>query len=136
MEIVGIGTNIVECLRIGRLIEKHGEQFLSRIYSEREIHFCQARKRPLEHFAGYWAAKEAILKCLGANGRSGVVWTDIEIRTEAGTGTPRVVLRGALKELAQQHNIGTVLLSTSHCRAYAMAYATAVCSRVPAQPGT
>jgi holo-[acyl-carrier protein] synthase len=135
MEIVGIGTDIVECLRIGRLIEKHGEQFLSRIYSEREIHFCQARKRPLEHFAGYWAAKEAILKCLGAGGRT-VAWTDIEIRTEAGTGTPRVVLRGALKELALRHNIGSILLSTSHCRAYATAYATAVSSLLPAQPGT
>ena len=134
MEIVGIGTIIIECLRIGRLIEKHGEQFLSRVFTEREIRWCQSRKRPLEQFASSWAAKEAILKCLGTSWRPGLAWTDIEIRTEAGTGTLRVFLRGALKELAQQHGVGTILLSTSHCRAYATAYATAVRSRVPAQP--
>src|ERR1700676_692738 len=129
MDILGIGTDIIECLRIGRLIEKHGEQFLTRIYTSREIRFCQARKRPLEHFASCWAAKEAIFKCLGTSWRPGLAWTDIEIRTEAGSGTPRVVLRGVLKELAQRHGIGAVLLSTSHCRAYATAYATAVRSR-------
>jgi holo-[acyl-carrier protein] synthase len=134
MEIVGIGTNIVECIRIGRLIEKHCEQFLSRVFTDREVRWCQARKRPLEHFAAFWAAKEAILKCLGTTWRPGMAWTDIEIRSETGTGTLRVLLRGPLKELAQQHGIGTVLLSTSHCRAYAMAYATAVRSRVPTQP--
>jgi holo-[acyl-carrier protein] synthase len=135
MEIVGIGTTIVECLRIGRLIERHGEQFLTRVFTEREIRWCQARKRPLEHFAASWAAKEAILKCLGTTWRPGMAWTDIEIRSEAVTGALRVILRGALKELEQQHGIGAVLLSTAHCRAYATAYATAVRSHVPAQPG-
>jgi holo-[acyl-carrier protein] synthase len=129
MEIVGIGTEIVECLRIGRLIEKHGEQFLTRIYTDREIRFCQSRKRPLEHFAGRWAAKEAILKCLGTGWRPGMTWTDIEIRQEK-SGVPRVVLRGALGELAQERGVGTVLLAMSHCRAYATAYATAL--RLPA----
>ena len=66
MDIVGIGTDIVECLRIGRMIEQHGEVFLTRVYTEREIHYCQARKNATEHFAGRWAAKEAILKCLGS----------------------------------------------------------------------
>src|SRR3954447_6159718 len=120
MEIVGIGTDIVECLRIGRLIEKHGEQFLMRVFTEREIRFCQARKRPLEHFAGRWAAKEAVLKCLGTSWRPGLAWTDIEIRSDA-EGLPRVVLRGAVKELAQKRGVGMILLSMSHCRAYATA---------------
>ena len=44
MEIVGIGTDIVECLRIGRMIETHGELFLNRVYTEREVRYCQARK--------------------------------------------------------------------------------------------
>src|SRR5205814_3809675 len=133
MDIVGIGTDIIECLRIGRLIEKHGEQFLTRVFTDREIRFCQARKRPLEHFAECWAAKEAILKCLGTAWRPGLAWGDIEVRVEAGS--PRVTLRGALRELASERGIGTVLLSTSHCRAYATAYATAVRSRVPTLPG-
>src|SRR5439155_9903409 len=69
MEIVGIGTDIVECLRIGRMIEQHGELFLTRVYTEREVRYCQGRKHATEHFAGRWAAKEAILKCLGTGWR-------------------------------------------------------------------
>ncbi len=42
MEIVGIGTDIVECLRVGRMIEQHGEQFLLRVYTEREVRYCQS----------------------------------------------------------------------------------------------
>ena len=62
MEILGIGTDIIECPRIGKMIEQHGELFLRRVYTEREIRYCQSRKHAIEHFAGRWAAKEAILK--------------------------------------------------------------------------
>ena len=125
MEIVGIGTDIVECLRIGRMIEQHGELFISRVYTEREVRYCQARKRAVEHFAGRWAAKEAILKCLGSGWRKGLCWTDMEIRNDP-SGKPVVLLCGAAKETAQQLRISDVLLSISHCRAYATAHAIAV----------
>ena len=125
MEIVGIGTDIVECLRIGRMLEQHGELFLNRVYTEREVRYCQARKRAVEHFAGRWAAKEAILKCLGSGWRKGVCWTDMEIRNDA-NGKPVVLLCGAAKESAQQLRISDILLTISHCRAYATAYALAV----------
>src|SRR5213078_3218872 len=100
MEIVGIGTDIVECLRIGRMIEQHGELFLTRVYTEREIRYCQARKRAMEHFAGRWAAKEAIMKCLGTGWQRGLAWTDLEIRND-NNGKPEVHLRGATKDRAQ-----------------------------------
>jgi holo-[acyl-carrier protein] synthase len=125
MEIVGIGTDIVECLRIGRMIEQHGELFLGRVYTEREVRYCQARKRAVEHFAGRWAAKEAILKCLGSGWRKGLCWTDMEIRNDP-NGKPAVLLCGAAKESAQQLRITDILLSISHCRAYATASAIAV----------
>jgi len=125
MELVGIGTDIVECLRIGRMIEQHGELFLSRVYTEREVRYCQARKRAVEHFAGRWAAKEAILKCLGSGWRKGLCWTDIEVRNDP-SGKPVVLLCGAAKESAQQLRITDILLSISHCRAYATAHAVAV----------
>src|SRR5438270_3878196 len=89
MEILGIGTDIVECLRIGRMIEQHGELFLRRVYTEREICWCQARKHATEHFAGRWAAKEAVLKCLGSGWRRGLSWTDVEIRNDP-AGQPHV----------------------------------------------
>jgi holo-[acyl-carrier protein] synthase len=125
MEIVGIGNDIVECLRIGRMIEEHGELFLNRVYTEREVRYCQARKRAVEHFAGRWAAKEAVLKCLGSGWRKGLCWTDIEVRNDP-SGRPVVLLCGAAKESAQQLRITDILLSISHCRAYATAHAVAV----------
>jgi holo-[acyl-carrier protein] synthase len=125
MNIVGIGTDIVECHRIGRMIEQHGELFLSRVYTPREVRYCQARKNSTEHFAGRWAAKEAILKCLGTGWRKGICWTDMEIRNEP-TGAPKLHLGGAAKERAQELRIADILISISHCRAYATAHAIAV----------
>ena len=128
MEIVGIGTDIVECLRIGRMIERHGTLFLSRVYTDREIRYCQARKRATEHFAGRWAAKEAILKCLGTGWSRGLSWTDLEIRNDP-NGKPLVLVCGGAKDHVQRLHISDILVSISHCRAYATAYAMAV--RVP-----
>ena len=125
MEIIGIGTDIVECLRIGRMIEQHGELFLTRVYTEREIRYCQARKNATEHFAGRWAAKEAILKCLGTGWSKGVAWTDLEIRNDP-QGKPQVMICGGAKDRAQQLRIGDILISISHCRAYATATAVAI----------
>jgi holo-[acyl-carrier protein] synthase len=130
MEIVGIGTDIVECLRIGKMIAEHGELFLTRVYTSREIRYCQGRKRATEHFAGRWAAKEAILKCLGTGWRRGIAWTDLEVRND-NNGRPRVLMCGAAKDIAQNLRISDVLLSISHCRAYATAYAVAVRGTIP-----
>jgi holo-[acyl-carrier protein] synthase len=125
MEIVGIGTDIVECLRIGRMIEQHGELFLTRVYTEREIHYCRSRKHATEHFAGRWAAKEAILKCLGTGWRRGLCWTDMEVRNDV-SGQPQVLVCGAAKDHAQGLRVSEILLTMSHCRAYATATAIAV----------
>jgi holo-[acyl-carrier protein] synthase len=124
MDIIGIGTEIVECLRVGRMIEQHGEQFLARVYTEREVRFCQTR-RSTERFAAYWAAKEAVLKALNRPWRQGMEWTDIEIHEEPGA-VPTVEITGATRELAQALRLGRVMLSMSHCRAYATATAIAV----------
>ena len=125
MEIVGIGTDIVECLRVGRMIEQHGELFLTRVYTQREIRFCQSRKRATEHFAARWAAKEAILKAMGAPWRRGMEWTDLEVGEEPGA-APHVLIGGATKDLARTLGIGDILLTMAHCRAYATAYALAL----------
>src|SRR6266852_6102027 len=109
MEIVGIGTDIVECHRIGRMIEQHGELFLTRIYTEREIRYCRERRRSVEHFAGRWAAKEAVLKALGVGWRRGLSFTDVEVRNEAAS-RPQVHLCGAAKEAAHTQRVGDILL--------------------------
>ena len=125
MEIIGIGTDIVECPRIGRMVEHHGELFLRRIYTDREIRFCQARKHAIEHFAGRWAAKGAILKALGTGWSRGVGWSDIEIRA-GDDGRPHVRVCGAAKEAALRLKIADIRVSIAHCRTYATAYAMAL----------
>jgi holo-[acyl-carrier protein] synthase len=125
MEIVGIGTEIVECLRVGRMIEEHGELFLLRVYTEREVRYCRSRQRTTEQFTALWAAKESILKCLGMPWRRGLAWTDMEVRMDA-SNRPQVMLCGAAKDIAQERQVSDILLSLSHCRAYAVAHAIAV----------
>ncbi len=126
MEIVGIGTDIVECLRIARMIERHGEQFLRRIYTEREIQACNSNKRITESFASRWAAKEAVLKALGGTSLQKVSWTDIEVRSGNADGRPQALLCGAMRELARGLRVADIHLSVAHCRAYATAVALAV----------
>src|SRR5262245_32629056 len=112
MDIVGVGTDIVECLRVGRMIERHGELFLTRVYTDRELRYCQARKRSVEHFAARWAAKEAILKSLGTGWSKGICWTDVEVVNEPG-GKPTVHLGGATLDLAQRLRLSDILLTMS-----------------------
>ena len=125
MDIVGIGTEIVECLRIRRMIEEHGEMFLLRVFTEQEIRFCQSRRLSTEHFAARWAAKAAVLKSLGTTGNRGTAWTDIATETDE-MGVHKVVIRGGLREVMEQRGVADILLSTSFCRAYASATAIAV----------
>ena len=125
MDILGIGTDIIECPRIGKMIEQHGELFLQRVYTEREIRYCQAKKHAIEHFAGRWAAKEAILKAIGTGWSRGICWTDLEVRHNA-SGAPQVLVRGGAKDAAIERGIGDILITISHCRTYATAYALAL----------
>ena len=137
MEILGIGTDIIECPRIGKMIEQHGELFLRRVYTQREIRYCQARKHAIEHFAGRWAAKEAILKAMGTGRSRGIAWTHIEIRNGQ-DGRPLVLICGAAREIAKERGIGEILVSIAHCRTYATASALALGrpagSRQPVSP--
>lgn len=126
MRIIGIGTDITECLRIARMIERHGELFVDRVYTPEEIHYCQNRKQATQHFTGRWAAKEAVLKALGTGWVRGIGWRDIEIRSET-SGKPAVLLHGGAKDVARRLGVTQILLSISHCRTHATAYAVAVC---------
>jgi holo-[acyl-carrier protein] synthase len=123
--ILGIGTDITECLRIARMIERYGELFLNRVYTPAEIRYCQSRKQATQHFTGRWAAKEAVLKALGTGWARGISWRDIEIRNEPG-GKPVVAVRGGAKEVVERQGVARLLVTISHCHTHATAYAMAI----------
>ncbi len=125
MEIFGIGTDITECLRIARMIERHGELFVNRVYTPEEVQYCQSRKQSTQHYTGRWAAKEAVLKALGTGWIRGISWRDIEIRNQAG-GRPIVLLHGGAQQTAERLGVTGVLVSISHCHTHATAYAIAL----------
>lgn len=125
MDVLGIGTDITECLRIAQMIERHGELFVDRVYTPEEIRYCRQRKQSTQHFTGRWAAKEAVLKAIGTGWRRGISWRDIEIQNEPG-GKPTISLRGGAREAADRLGITEVQISISHCRTYATAFAVAV----------
>ena len=132
-ELIGLGTDITECLRIARMIERHGELFVNRVYTPEEICYCQQRKQATQHFAGRWAAKEAVLKALGTGWRRGISWRDVEVRNEVG-GKPILLLRGGALEAAEQLGIKQVLISISHCHTHATAYAIALGTQKEEKP--
>ena len=125
MHVVGIGADIIECLRIAQMIERHAEQFITRVYTENEIEYCSARKAATQHYAGRWAAKEAVLKALGTGWVRGISWRDVEVRNGTG-GQPSIVLSGGALDVSKKRGIETVMISISHCRSHATAYALAV----------
>ena len=125
MNVIGIGTDIIECSRIDEMIEKHDRIFIDRVFTPLEIEYCSDRKASGQHFAGRWAAKEAILKAIGTGWAKGIRWTDIEIRNEPG-GKPVVILTGVALEVCTAKGLSSVLISISPCKAFATAFATAV----------
>lgn len=125
MNPLGIGTDIVECLRIAQMIERHGDLFINRVYTPHETQYCQSRKQSTQHFAGRWAAKEAVLKALGTGWVKGISWRDVEVVNEGG-GRPLIQLHGGAKERGEELEVGLVLISISHCRSHATAYALAL----------
>ncbi|MBM3999331.1 MAG: holo-[acyl-carrier-protein] synthase [Planctomycetes bacterium] len=124
MHIVGVGNDIIECLRIAQLIERHGEAFLQRVFAPGEIQYCSGRSAATQHFAAHWAGKQAALKSLGASWRRGMSWHDVEILVDAER--PILVPHGIIRELVDRASVSDVMLSLSHCRTHAVATAIAV----------
>jgi holo-[acyl-carrier protein] synthase len=122
--IIGIGTDIIECLRIAQMIDRHGELFIRRVYTEHEIAYCSDKKAATQHYAGRWAAKEAVLKALGTGWVQGISWRDVEVRHKRG-GAPTIRLQGGARDVFERSGIKTMHISISHCRSHAVAYAIA-----------
>jgi holo-[acyl-carrier protein] synthase len=119
-----VGVDIVEVERVESALTSRGERFASRVFTEREIRYCDARRRArFQSYAARFAAKEAVSKLLGT-GFSGFLPRDIEVITED-EGRPRVVLHGRARELAVSAGIEDIEISLSHVGQMAIAVAAA-----------
>lgn len=119
------GNDIIRISRIQDSIEKIGESFLKRVYTDEEINYCESRRMcKYQSYAARFAAKEAVYKAIAPDTSEDIIWRDIEVKRFE-NGKPYVVLHGKLKELANEKQIKEMDLSLSHDGDYAMA--TLVC---------
>lgn len=121
MDVVGIGIDAVSIARMRRAIDlaRHGGRFRERVFTERERGTCEARRDPAECFAARFAAKEAVMKALGADGIA-FAFRDIEV-VRAATGAPGIVLHGRVAERARELGAGRILVSLTHAEPLALA---------------
>ena len=126
MPILGHGIDIIDTDRVARMLEQHGERFVRRCFTEGEREYVAANaKRRVEHLAGRFAAKEAVLKALGTGWSGGIGWTDVEV-VRPPTGPPTVALHGEAARIAAERGIGQWSISISHIRTHAIASAIAL----------
>jgi holo-[acyl-carrier protein] synthase len=115
-----MGVDIAEVRRIELAIQKHGEVFLRRIYTEREREYCERFKNKYERYAGRFAAKEAAMKALGTGWRRGVRWVDLEVVREV-SGRPTMAVKGEAAKIAAGLGVTRVVLSITHTATQALA---------------
>ena len=118
--IVGTGIDIAEVPRIAESIERFGQRFLRRIFTEGEIQYCDSKANRVERYAARFAAKEAAMKALGTGWSRGVRWRDIEVVRPPG-GRPTIKLNGKAAEFAEKLNARNIALSLSHTPEQAIA---------------
>src|SRR5260370_19655269 len=117
--IIGLGLDATEIDRIAATVERYGERFLRRIFTDGEIAYALRRRVPAIHFAGRFAAKEAAMKALGTGHSQGVLWRDVEIVRHGGP--PQLQLHGgAARRLAPIRGRST-LVTITHSDALALA---------------
>jgi holo-[acyl-carrier protein] synthase len=118
--ILGIGTDLIEIARIAESIRRYGDRFLQRIFTSREIEYCQRKKNAAESFAARFAAKEAGAKALGTGISHGVGWLELEVTREP-SGKPGLQLSGRAAERASGLSVARVSLSLTHTAELALA---------------
>jgi len=126
----GIGVDLVSIERMRRTIDRWQDRFLRRVFTEREIAYCRARRDPVPHFAARFAAKEAALKALGTGLSLGVTWRELEVWRERGQ-APVLTLSGRSRQIGHARGGTRMLLALTHEGGYALAQAMLVSDDSP-----
>lgn len=117
---IAVGVDIIEVERVRNVYVRHGERFLHRVYTDREIQQCRGK---VTRLAGRFAAKEAISKALGT-GMRGIAWREMEI-VQLRSGRPTVALHGNAKLRAQQLGLSAFDVSIADLAQFSIAIAVA-----------
>jgi holo-[acyl-carrier protein] synthase len=120
MEIIGVGLDATEIARIAEMIERYGDRFIRRVFTEGEIAYCQRKRDFASSFAARFAAKEAAMKALGTGHSRGVFWTGIEVVRRYGP--PRIAFHGGAAERFRTMGGASSLLTLTHSRDLAIAH--------------
>jgi holo-[acyl-carrier protein] synthase len=118
--IVGSGVDLCEVPRIENAIARHGQRFIERIFTEREIAYAESKANRYERYAARFAAKEAGMKALGTGWRGGIRWRDFEV-ANLSSGRPTLRFYGKAAEIAEKLGVRGVALSLTHTAAQALA---------------
>src|SRR5881275_2007712 len=113
MSVLGIGVDLVECARIQHSLDRFGQKFLQRVFTQGEIGYSMSMKFPARHLAARFAAKEAVSKAFGTGIGKSMGWRDIDVRKKP-SGEPFLVFSGPAKELGRQRGVTNALISLSH----------------------
>ena len=120
MSVLGIGVDLVECARIQRSMDRFGDRFLHRVFTEGEIEYSMSMKFPARHLAARFAAKEAVSKAFGTGIGKAMGWRNIDIRKKP-SGEPFLVFSGPAHELATQRGVTSAFVTLSDTEHQAMA---------------
>ncbi|MBP9913165.1 MAG: holo-ACP synthase [Opitutaceae bacterium] len=123
--LLGIGCDLIEVERIHGVLERHGERFLHRVFTEEERAYCSGLKHPHKHYAARWAAKEAVSKTFTTGIGTHLDWTSISIY-HGSRSEPLVRLDEKGLALLKEVGATGVLVSLSHTETHAMAVAALV----------
>lgn len=120
MSVLGIGVDLVECARIERSLERFGEKFLHRVFTDGEIAYSMSMKFPARHLAARFAAKEAVSKAFGTGIGKAMGWRNIDVQKKP-SGEPFLVFSGPAQELATQRGVMIAFVTLSHTEHHAIA---------------
>ena len=108
-----VGIDLVDISRIEGIRDKWKIKFLERVYSDREIEYCESKAVPAQHYAARFAVKEAFLKCLGIGMAGGVNLRDIEVVNDK-RGNPELKIQGKSKDYVRSRDVKNAHVSISH----------------------
>lgn len=123
--LIGLGCDIIETDRIRSVVRRHGDRFLTRVFTEEEQAYCNSLKHPHKHYAARWAAKEAVSKCFTTGIGEHLDWTSVSVY-HGSRHEPLVRLDAKAQALLAQVGATHVMLTLSHIDTHAMAVAALI----------